>query len=127
MYVSLVSIHAKAEFLEPFLEATRANASAAVHEPGNVRFDVLRSVEDPTRILLYEAYRDAAASAAHKETAHYLRWRETVADWMAEPRWAALYDGFAPEVDGPAAGVAQEVDGIARDADSDPGAPDDEA
>lgn len=99
MHVSLVSIHVKAEHLEPFLEATRANARGAVQEPGNLRFDVLRSVEDPTRVLLYEAYRDADAAAAHKETAHYLRWRETVADWMAEPRWAALYDGFAPDLE----------------------------
>src|SRR5574340_1121715 len=99
MYVSLVSIHVKAQHLEPFLAATRANARGAVEEPGNLRFDVLSAVEDPTRILLYEAYRDPAASAAHKETAHYQRWRETVADWMVEPRWAALYEGFAPELE----------------------------
>lgn len=99
MHVSLVSIHVKAEHLEAFVVATRANASASVREPGNVRFDVLRSAEDPTRFLLYEAYRDAAGAAAHKETEHYRRWREAVADWMAEPRWAALYDGFAPDLE----------------------------
>ena len=99
MHVSLVSIHVQAEHLAAFVDATWANAAASVHEPGNIRFDVLRSAEDPTRFLLYEAYRDAGAAAAHKATAHYLRWRETVADWMAEPRWAALYEGFAPELE----------------------------
>lgn len=99
MYVSLVSVQVKAEHLEPFLEATRANARGATLEPGNLRFDVLRSVEDPAHVLLYEAYRDAAAAAAHKETPHYLRWRETVAEWMAEPRQATLYDGFAPDLE----------------------------
>jgi autoinducer 2-degrading protein len=36
--------------------------------------------------VLVEAYRSVEASAAHKETAHYKTWRDTVADMMAEPR-----------------------------------------
>ena len=36
--------------------------------------------------MLVEVYRTADAPAAHKETAHYARWRDAVADLMAEPR-----------------------------------------
>jgi (4S)-4-hydroxy-5-phosphonooxypentane-2,3-dione isomerase len=96
MYVTVVHIHVKAERTDNFIEASRLNHDASVLEPGNVRFDVLRSADDPTRFIYYEAYRDEAAAKAHKETEHYLTWRDTVADWMAEPRQGIRYDGLYP-------------------------------
>ena len=66
-------------------------------EPGNRRFDILQSGDDPALFVFYEAYESAAAAAAHKDTAHYRVWRETVADWMAEPRKGVLYRGLLPE------------------------------
>ncbi len=96
MYVTLVHIHVKPENLERFVEATTANHEGSVREPGNLRFDVLQSVEDPTRFILYEAYRDEAAAKEHKETAHYAAWRDAVADWMAEPRQGVRYEGLLP-------------------------------
>ena len=64
---------------------------AAAQEPGVLRFDVLQQPDDPTRFLLVECYRAPADQAAHRETAHYLRWRDAVADMMAEPRAAVKY------------------------------------
>ena len=98
MYVTLVHARVKPDHLEEFLDATRANHEASVREPGNLRFDVLRSVDDPLAFILYEAYVDEAAAGAHKETAHYLEWRDAVADWMAGPRRGVRYDGLYPEV-----------------------------
>jgi autoinducer 2-degrading protein len=86
MYVVSVTIFVKPEFVDPFIQATYDNASNTRKEPGNLRFDVLRSEEDPTRFLLYEAYRDKPAHAAHQQTEHYFRWRDSVAPWMAQPR-----------------------------------------
>ena len=97
MQVTIVHVHVKPEHVEDFLEATRENHLASVREPGNLRFDVLQLEEDPTRFVLYEAYENEAAAAAHKQTDHYLRWRETVADWMAEPRQGVRYHGLLPE------------------------------
>ncbi len=99
MLVTLVHVHVKPEHVDDFIEATRRNHEGSVQEPGNLRFDVLQSAEDPTRFVLYEAWRDEAAMAAHKETAHYLAWRETVADWMAEPRQGVPYRGLFPAAD----------------------------
>ncbi len=96
MYVTLVHIHVKPENLERFVEATTANHEGSVREPGNLRFDVLQSVEDPTRFILYEAYRDEAAAKEHKETPHYAAWRDAVAGWMVEPRQGVRYDGLLP-------------------------------
>jgi autoinducer 2-degrading protein len=57
---------------------------------------VLQSPDDPARFILYEAYTDPAGAVAHKETQHYLSWRETVADWMAEPRQGISWRGLFP-------------------------------
>jgi len=97
MHVTLVQVHVKPEHIDEFITMTRANHLASVRESGCVRFDVLQSADDPTRFVLYEAYRSAADAAAHKETEHYLSWRQQVADWMAEPRQGLRYNGLFPE------------------------------
>jgi autoinducer 2-degrading protein len=97
MHVTLVHVRVLPDRVADFIAATRANHLASVREPGNVRFDVLQAPDDPTRFILYEAYADAHAAAAHKETAHYLAWRETVARMMAEPRRGEPYVGLFPD------------------------------
>jgi len=98
MHVTLVHVHVRQEHLDEFLEALRANHEQSVREPGNLRFDVLRDPADPAHFLVYEAYVDAAAAAAHKTTAHYLAWRDLVAPMMAEPRRGEPWDGLLPEL-----------------------------
>lgn len=72
------------------------NARHSAQEPGVARFDVLQDQEDPTKFVLVEVYKTAEAPAAHKETAHYLKWRDTVADMMAEPRQARKFSNLFP-------------------------------
>src|SRR5882672_6421292 len=94
-----VHVQVKPDAVETFRVATLANARASVREPGVARFDVMQSVENPTRFVLVEVYRNAAAPAAHKETAHYLAWRDAVADLMAEPRTGIKYQNLFPDDD----------------------------
>ena len=97
MHVTLVHVRVKPEHLEAFLDATRANHEGSIRELGCLRFDILQAADDPTRFVFYEAYVDADAAAAHKETSHYAEWRDTVAGWMAEPRTGVRYVGRYPE------------------------------
>ena len=97
MHVTLVHVRVVPEHVQDFIAATRANHLASVREPGNLRFDVLQSPDDPTEFVLYEAYASAADAAAHKETAHYLTWRDGVAGWMAQPRRGVPYRDLFPE------------------------------
>lgn len=97
MLVVHVQVRVKPEAIEAFKAATLANARASVKEPGIARFDVVQQADDPTRFVLVEAYRNAAAPAAHKETAHYATWRDTVAPMMAEPRSSVKYANVFPE------------------------------
>jgi autoinducer 2-degrading protein len=92
----MVRVHVKADHVEDFIAATVRNHEGSVLEEGNIRFDVLQSEDDPTRFILLEVYRGAEDAAAHKKTAHYLKWRETVAEWMASPRQGLPFRAVAP-------------------------------
>ncbi len=102
--VVLVNVHVAAEAVEAFRSATLANAGASIHEPGVVRFDVMQDAADPTRFVLSEVYRGSEGAAAHKQTAHYQTWRDTVAPMMAEPRSSRSFTSVTPsstwELDG---------------------------
>ena len=96
MIVVCVHVHVKPEHRESFIEASLENAAKTIHEPGNLRFDVLQQADDPDRFVLYEVYRDEAGADAHKQTAHYAKWRDTVAGWMAEPRRGVKHSPLFP-------------------------------
>jgi autoinducer 2-degrading protein len=96
MQVTIVHVHVKPEYVADFIEATRNNHEASIKEAGNRRFDVLQLRDDATYFVLYEAYASADDAVAHKQTAHYLRWRDMVAQWMAEPRQGVVYNGLFP-------------------------------
>ncbi len=97
MHVLLVHLKVKTEFIDAFVEAIQDNAKYSLKEAGVVRFDVLQQAEDPSRFTLVEVYRTASDHASHRETAHYLRWRDTVSDMMAEPRQGIRYVNTFPD------------------------------
>jgi len=96
MHTTIVHVSVKPDCVEDFIAACRPNQEASLQETGNRRFDILQSVDDPTAFVLYEAYETAEQAAAHKQTTHYLTWREQVADMMAEPRRGVSYRGLMP-------------------------------
>lgn len=100
MLIVHVHVHVKPEFVEAFKQATLDNASNSEKEEGIARFDVIQQEDDPTRFVLLEVYKTAEATVAHKETAHYLRWRDTVTDMMAEPRQGIKYSNIFPDDSG---------------------------
>jgi quinol monooxygenase YgiN len=92
-----VQVRVKPEGVDAFVRATRDNAAHSLEEPGVARFDVVQDAADPTRFVLVEAYRSAAAVLAHKETAHYRTWRDAVAELMAEPRSGRTFASVFPD------------------------------
>ncbi len=100
MLIVHVFVHVKPEFIEAFKTATIENASNSVKEPGIARFDVIQQEDDPSRFVLVEVYRTLEATAEHKETAHYLKWRDTVTDMLAEPRTRITYRNVFPDDSG---------------------------
>ncbi len=96
MQIVLVHVQVKPEFVEAFKQASIENARNSVEEPGIARFDVIQKADDPTKFILVEIYKTVEAQAAHKETAHYAKWRDTVAEMMAEPRQGIKYTNVFP-------------------------------
>ena len=96
MIVTLVHVWVREPFLDAFLEATAEDHRNSVLEPGNLRFDILQDEKDPLKFVFYEAFASDEAIAAHKETDHYKKWRDTVADWMAQPRQGIRHSVVQP-------------------------------
>ncbi|HEX6892922.1 MAG TPA: antibiotic biosynthesis monooxygenase [Chryseolinea sp.] len=97
MTATLVYVQVKPEHVMDFIDATRENHKNSVKENGNLRFDILQDMNDPGKFVLYEAYESDEAVVAHKETVHYLKWRDTVAPWMAKPREGVKHKIVFPE------------------------------
>ena len=100
MFIVHVFVHVKSDQVEAFKSATIENASNSIQELGVARFDIIQQMDDPTRFVLVEVYRTPDDPGRHKETAHYQKWRDTVADMMAEPRAAIKYTNIFPDEQG---------------------------
>ncbi len=96
MIVTSVMVHVKPEHIDDFIRESVKNHENSIKEPGNMRFDILQSTENPSVFMLYEAYDSPESAAAHKKTAHYEAWRTAVADWMAKPREGIPYKAIKP-------------------------------
>ena len=97
MITNVVYVNVKREFIEDFIEATKINHLNSVKESGNFRFDVIQNAENRSLFILYEAFNSEEDAAIHKKTPHYLKWRDTVAEWMEEPRTGVRYNMLFPE------------------------------
>jgi len=97
MIVTCVHIRVKNDLIDRFINATIDNHRASVREPGNLRFDFVQQADDPSQFMLYEAYESGQSAAEHKLTPHYTVWRDTVADYMAEPRKGIKYRIIEPD------------------------------
>ncbi|HEU4670356.1 MAG TPA: putative quinol monooxygenase [Dyella sp.] len=64
--------------LDPLVAGSRA-------EPGNRQYDLFTAADGSPEFHIIETYVDAAALQAHRDSAHYRRYRATVADWLAAP------------------------------------------
>ena len=83
---TFVDVHVKKENVADFINATKENASFSVKETGNLRFDIYQSKDNPEKFVLVEAYETEEQIARHRDTAHYRKWKEAVANWMQVPR-----------------------------------------
>jgi quinol monooxygenase YgiN len=81
-----VFLNIKPGFWEAFLAASRVNQANARQEPGNMRFDIYRSTENPALFLFVEEYDSDESVNLHRETRHFLSWLEAATPMMVEPR-----------------------------------------
>lgn len=97
MYIVHVRIEVQPAAVDAFLAATADNQRHTRYEPGNLRFDVARSLTDANRFMFYEVYHSEDDFRAHQQTAHYQRWRTAVDGLMAVPRVGERYASVLPE------------------------------
>jgi len=100
MIIVHVFTRVKPDQVEAFQAATIENARDSLQEQGVARFEVIQQQDDGARFVLVEVYRTSDDPARHKETPHYQKWRDTVADMMAEPRRSVKYTNVFPDEQG---------------------------
>src|SRR5262249_54740292 len=97
MHMIIVRLEVRPERVDDFLKLVSFNASESRKESGNLRFDVVRSVDNPMLFRLYEVYFDDAAVRAHQATAHYARWRAEIEALLVTPRLSEKFTSVLPE------------------------------
>ena len=100
MIIVHVFVHVKEDRIEDFKLITLENARNSINESGIARFDVIQQQEDSTRFVLVEVYRTSEDTIKHKETAHYMKWRDAVEQMMAEPRSSIRFSNIFPDEKG---------------------------
>jgi len=91
-YCTFVYVSVNKENVLDFIVATKENASFSVKEPGNLRFDFYQFKDDLSKFVLVEAYETEELAGKHKDTGHYAKWKETVANWMEAPRQGVRFN-----------------------------------
>ena len=100
MFIVHVFVHVKEDMVEDFIKATTENAENSLQEPGVARVDVVQQQDDITRFVLVEVYMTSEDAGRHKETGHYLKWRDAVQDMMAEQRYSIRLNNVFPNDNG---------------------------
>jgi len=93
----VVRLEVKPDRIDDFLKLVSFNAGESRKEPGNLRFDVIRSADNPTLYRLYEVYHDEAAVRAHQATPHYAKWRVEIEALLVTPRLSEKFISIFPE------------------------------
>jgi (4S)-4-hydroxy-5-phosphonooxypentane-2,3-dione isomerase len=69
--------------IEEYLPVILAHKARCLRdEPGTLQFDVLRSRDDDTRVMVYEVYEDEAAFQAHWNGPSVARHRQEAGDML---------------------------------------------
>ncbi|MET9962484.1 putative quinol monooxygenase [Streptomyces sp. NPDC006326] len=78
-----VRFDVRPEFSDDWLTLVDDFTRATRNEPGNLFYDWSRSVDDPNKYTLLEAFTDAEAGAAHVASDHFKAGMETLAGAIA--------------------------------------------
>jgi quinol monooxygenase YgiN len=83
MIVLAVTFVVKKEHIDQFEEVIKTQATNSItREAECLQFDVCFDPADRSRVFLYEVYTDEAALETHRNTGYFLKYTETVKDWI---------------------------------------------
>jgi len=79
----IVTVEVDAARVDQFVAYIKEEAAdARTKEPGCRRFEISRSLEKPNVFVLTEAYDDEAALEAHRNTPHFILFKERASDGL---------------------------------------------
>ena len=66
------------------IAALQANAAGSRTEPGCLKWEWSRRVDEPSLFAIYELYVDQAAIDAHRASPHFLKWQSSLDGFLKE-------------------------------------------
>ena len=91
-HVAVITMKVKNECIDDYIAAIRKNAQCSRKEAGVVSFDVMQKKETPGEFLLVEVYKTPEDQAAHRNTPHFLEFREKAGSLLQEPYNVHIYN-----------------------------------
>lgn len=95
MITYIVHIEIKDEFISKFVELTKKKFEGATQEEGNIRFEFLSDKEEKGKFIIFEIWKSKEAISYHKQTQHYIVWRDAVQNMMLKPRFKHFFKNVA--------------------------------
>lgn len=82
MYMRVVSMRIKPEFVEAFKSSSAEGIEKLLAEPGVVSSALLQKADDPASFLFIEAYTSSETYEEHLKSQCFLDWQEQVASLL---------------------------------------------
>lgn len=73
------------------IAALEANAAGSRQEPGCLKWEWSRHVDEPSKFAIYELYHDREAIAAHRASDHFQAWSASLESFL-ETKVSGVYD-----------------------------------
>lgn len=90
----IVDVRVHQHCCDRFIQLATFHASESRKETGCCRFELLRDVADPCHFALVETWFSHAHLFAHRQTPHYVRWRDEVVAMEATRRVRTEWNGL---------------------------------
>ncbi|MFP3357480.1 antibiotic biosynthesis monooxygenase [Planococcus sp. 11815] len=95
MMIIHAHLQVKPDQEQAFLDEGKTLIEASRQEPGNVQYDLMKSVEKDGHYTMVEVWKDAQAIKAHNASEHFTAFSKKAAGFMSAPMELKVYSGEA--------------------------------
>ncbi|ALS74058.1 monooxygenase [Planococcus rifietoensis] len=95
MMIIHAHLQVKPDQEQAFLNESKILIDASRQEPGNVQYDLMKSVEKDGHFTMVEVWKDAQAIEAHNASEHFTAFSKKAAGFMSAPMELKVYSGEA--------------------------------
>ena len=93
MLYLIATITIKPGSMEALMEAVKPCIEGTRNEPGNISYDLVQDVLEPTKLMFVERWENRASLENHFTEPHFLAWREANAAFITDKKLEIIENG----------------------------------